>query len=99
MVLEEEDIKRIAETLKELTPAAPGAAAQGIQAVALKLPEFWTDKPEVWFARVEAQFGTKGITQDDTKFNYLVIPIYVLNSQELGKFPESSNNGSRAVLG
>ena len=72
MVLEEEDIKRIAETLKELTPAAPAAAAAGIQAVALKLPEFWTDKPEVWFARVEAQFGTKGITQDDTKFNYLV---------------------------
>ena len=73
MVLEEEDIKRIAETLKELTPAAPAAAAAaGVQAVALKLPEFWTDKPEVWFARVEAQFGTKGITQDDTKFNYLV---------------------------
>ena len=73
MPLEAADIQNIAQALKDLAPAAPEQQQQqGVQAVALKLPEFWTDKPEVWFARVEAQFGTKGINQDDTKFNYLV---------------------------
>ena len=73
MPLAAEDIQSIAQALKDLAPAAPQQQQQqGVQAVSLKLPEFWTDKPEVWFARVEAQFGTKGINQDDTKFNYLV---------------------------
>ena len=35
-----------------------------LNAVSIKLQEFWTTSPEVWFARVEAQFGTKNITQD-----------------------------------
>ena len=65
MPLEAADITGIAQALKDLgTP--------GIQAVALKLPEFWTDKPEVWFAHVESQFGTKQITVDKTKFDYVV---------------------------
>ena len=65
MPLEAADITAIAQSLKDL-------GAPGIQAASLKLPEFWTDKPEVWFARVESQFGTKGITVDKTKFDYVV---------------------------
>ena len=68
MPLEANDIAGIAQALKDL--GAP--AQQGINAVSLKLPDFWTDKPEVWFARVEAQFGTKNINQDQTKFVYVV---------------------------
>ena len=41
-------------------------------AVSLKLPKFWTDAPEVWFIQAEAEFGTRQITQDATKYNYLV---------------------------
>ena len=65
MPLEADDITGIARALKDL-------GAPGIQAASLKLPDFWTDKPEVWFARVESQFGTKGITVDKTKFDYVV---------------------------
>ena len=40
MPLEAADITGIAQALKDL-------GAPGIQAASLKLPEFWTDKPEV----------------------------------------------------
>ena len=48
------------------------AQTNQVNRVSIKLPEFWTKSPEVWFARVEAQFGTKSITQDHTKYDYIV---------------------------
>ncbi len=44
----------------------------GVSAVAIKLPEFWVEDPEVWFYRVEAQLRSRSITQDQTKFDYVV---------------------------
>ena len=41
-------------------------------AVALKLPAFWTSQPAVWFIQAEAQFTLRNITADDTKYAYLV---------------------------
>lgn len=40
--------------------------------VSVKIPPFWLEKPEIWFYQVEAQFAIANITQDQTKFNYLV---------------------------
>lgn len=40
--------------------------------VAVKLPTFWTDKPAIWFAQVEAQFEIANIVGDTTKYNYVV---------------------------
>jgi len=37
-------------------------------AVALKLPTFWTSQPRVWFAQAEAQFEIRRITADETRY-------------------------------
>ncbi|GFO24399.1 Gag Pol protein [Plakobranchus ocellatus] len=39
--------------------------------------------PEVWFARVEAQFGTKNITQDQTHYDYVVSALDVRTAEEV----------------
>lgn len=38
----------------------------------LQLPAFWTKNPEVWFIQAEAQFASRGVTSDLTKFNDVV---------------------------
>jgi hypothetical protein len=40
--------------------------------VAVRLPPFWPDRPAVRFGQAEAQFELADITQQGTKFNYVV---------------------------
>lgn len=44
----------------------------GENAVTLKLPNFWTSQPEVWFTQAEAQFHVRGITVDATKYYHVI---------------------------
>lgn len=50
---------------------AEGSSTATIDRVATKIPPFWVHDPELWFRQVESQFTLAGITNDNTKFNYI----------------------------
>jgi hypothetical protein len=39
--------------------------------VALRLPPFYAEEPDMWFASVEAQFTLAGIAEENTKLYYV----------------------------
>ncbi|XP_029680763.1 uncharacterized protein LOC115246214 [Formica exsecta] len=43
-----------------------------IARLVVKAPPFWPDEPELWFAQLESQFTLGGITQDATKYFYVL---------------------------
>ncbi|XP_049272641.1 uncharacterized protein LOC125758913 [Rhipicephalus sanguineus] len=61
-----------ADDVRAPTGSIPHAVSYGTWRVAVKLPPFWADSPDVWFAQVEAQFSLARITQDRTRYDYAV---------------------------
>lgn len=49
-------------------PAEQGA----INRINIKIPPFWHDCPEIWFAQVEAQFAVGDVRSDRQRFNTVV---------------------------
>ncbi|XP_055836506.1 uncharacterized protein LOC129905134 [Episyrphus balteatus] len=43
-----------------------------INRVAVKLPPFWAERPSLWFSQAESQFIISDITNETTKFHYVV---------------------------
>lgn len=51
--------------------------------VSVRVPPFWPEEPEIWFAQVEGQFTISGITNDTTKFNYVISQLENKYSREV----------------
>ncbi|XP_041980527.1 uncharacterized protein LOC121734154 [Aricia agestis] len=51
--------------------------------VGVRVPPFWADEPEIWFAQVEGQFNISGITNDSTKFHYVIAQLDNQYSREV----------------
>lgn len=54
-----------------------------INRVALRMPAFWPEEPELWFAQLESQFIICGITQDSTKYAYALSQIDTKHAREI----------------
>ena len=61
-----------AQILERINQALETERAARVSTVSVKLPPFWPDKTELWFAQAEAQFEIKGITAEKTKYSYVV---------------------------
>jgi len=65
-----------------------GMALQGgeINRVGLRLPEFTSADPELWFSILDRSFQAAGITADSTKFGYALTaigPRYTLEIRDI----------------
>jgi len=62
-----------------------GMALQGneINRVGLRLPEFTSADPELWFSILDRSFQAAGITADSTKFGYALTVIGPRHTQEV----------------
>lgn len=80
---EEQAAQAVLADLATQLQALNASRSNQVNSVSLKLPEFWIKSPEVWFARVESQFATKGINQDQTKYDYVVSALDINTADEI----------------
>ena len=64
----------------------PSGTTPTLAPVTIKIPLFWLSDPELWFWEVEAQFTTKGVSSQRTRFDYVMAslsPEYAMEVRDL----------------
>ena len=99
MSLAKEDVSAIAAALQTLIVQPTSSS---VSAITLKLPTFWTAKPEIWSKQVESQFAARQITTDETKYDYVVsaldnstaaeVEALILNPPKQGRYEILKNS-------
>jgi hypothetical protein len=56
--------------MTDVTAATP--TSQFVAKLAVKLPDFWTDDPDLWFLHAESAFRNSQVTQSQTKFDHVI---------------------------
>ncbi|KAJ2937653.1 hypothetical protein O0L34_g19328 [Tuta absoluta] len=57
--------------MTEKNPNGTGSGDKSeLHRVGVRVPPFYPQKPALWFAQLESQFVSSGITSDTTKFHY-----------------------------
>ncbi len=56
-------------------PTAPAPPTVNVNAVAVKLPEFWPADPTTWFHQAEAAFRRSNVTQSFTKYDHVLMKL------------------------
>ena len=74
-MLEQSSERAIAPNVSTMPQPGDEVADAVAAAVSLKLPEFYSDNPDVWFVYCDAQFQLRNITSDDTKFAHIVLAL------------------------
>lgn len=74
----------------------------GVNSIQIKVPPFWLERPEIWFAQLEAQFQSAKIVSDRQKYNVLLghidgkilaqVADAVLNPPEADKYKNLKDN-------
>ena len=59
------------EVLKKGINVNPVSNEETLASVAIKVPPFWLERPEIWFAQLEAQFQNARVMTDKQRFNTL----------------------------
>lgn len=68
-------------------------AGTGLFRVGVRIPPFWPEDPELWFAQVEGQFVISNITNDATKFYYVTAQLdhrYAVEVKDIIKSPPAT---------
>lgn len=75
------------------TPKVENETPQ-INRIAMRMPPFWPEEPELWFAQLESQFQISGITQEPTKYAYALSQLdtkYALEIKDVITNPDIDN--------
>lgn len=65
-----------------------------VSRVTVKLPPFWPEEPDIWFAQADAQFRVSGIKDEATKFYYVIAQLehrYAREVKDLITSPPKDN--------